>query len=117
MDIVTYALCKKIASAASSGIEKMYVEGTTLYIITKKGETLEIDFPTPEDGVSITAVTIDNNKHLICTMSNGEEIDAGELPVYIPQKGVDYYTEEDKEELVADVVDSVVEESMGLDII
>jgi len=116
MDIVTYALCKKIASAAASGIDRMYVEDTTLYIITKDGETLEIDFPTPEDGVSITAVNIDNNKHLICTMSDGQTIDAGEVPVYIPQKGVDYYTETDKEEIVADVIESV-DESLVLDIV
>ena len=116
MDIVTYALCKKIASAAASGIESMHVEGTTLYIETKDGEILEVNFPVPEDGVSITDVDIDSNHHLICTMSNGETIDAGEVPMYIPQKGVDYYTEEDKEEIVQDVVGQV-SGSLVLDII
>ena len=116
MDIVTYALCKKIASAAASGIDRMYVEETTLYIVTKDGETLEVDFPVPEDGVSITDVSIDNNKHLICTMSNGDTIDAGEVPVYIPQKGVDYYTEEDKEELVSEIKEEI-SESLVLDIV
>lgn len=37
-------------------------------------------FPTPKDGISITAVSIDENNHLICTMSDGSTIDAGELP-------------------------------------
>ena len=116
MDIVTYALCKKIASAAASGIEAMRVDGTTLYIDTKDGETLEVNFPTPQDGISIVDVDIDGNKHLICTMSDGSTIDAGEVPEYIPQKGVDYYTEEDKEELVQDVIESV-SDSLVLDII
>lgn len=107
MDIVTYALCKKIAAAAVSGISGMTVDGQTLSITTKDGQVLTIDFPTPEDGVSITDVTIDENNHIICTMSNGTTEDAGEVPMYIPQKGKDYYTEEDKKEIVADVTESV----------
>ena len=116
MDIVTYALCKKIASGAVSGIKSLRVEDTTLYIETNDGQILEMDFPTPADGISITDVSINNNKHLICAMSNGDTIDAGEVPVYIPQKGVDYFTEEDKEELVAEVVEEV-SDSLVLDII
>ena len=116
MDIVTYALCKKIASAAVSGIKNLRVEDTTLYIETNDGETIEMNFPTPEDGVSIVDVDIDANKHLICTLSTGDTVDAGEVPMYIPQKGVDYYTDEDKEEIVQDVIGSV-EESLVLDII
>lgn len=103
MDIVTYALCKKIAQAAASGIENMWVEGLVLYIQPKEGDILEIEFPTPEDGVSITNVSINNNKHLICTLSNGNTVDAGEVPMYIPQKGVDYFTVEDIEEMTQEV--------------
>ena len=116
MDIVTYALCKKIASAAASGIKRMWIEETTLYIETQDGETLEMDFPTPEDGVSVTNLEINDKKHLICTLSDGNTVDAGIVPEYIPQKGVDYYTEEDKEELVQDVIESV-SDSLVLDII
>ena len=116
MDIVTYALCKKIASAAVSGINSLRVEDTTLYIETNDGNTIEMEFPTPEDGVSIVDIDINNNKHIICTMSDGSTIDAGEIPVYVPRKGVDYYTEEDKEEIIQDVVESI-DESLVLDII
>ena len=116
MDIITLALCKKIASAAVSGIKSLRVEGTTLYIETNDGDILEMVFPTPEDGVSITDVEINNNKHLICTLSDGNVVDAGEVPVYIPQKGVDYYTEEDKEELVSEVTEEV-SESLVLNIV
>ena len=108
MDIITYALTKKIAEAAASGIERMWVEGLTLYIQPKEGDVMTIEFPTPEDGKSIINVMInEDNHHLICTMSDSSIIDAGELPVYIPQKGVDYYTEEDKEEIVQDVLGSI----------
>jgi len=115
MDIVTYALCKKIASSAVSGIKDLRVEGTTLYIETNDGNTIEMDFPEPEDGVSVVDVDI-INKHLICTMSNGDTIDCGEVPVYIPQVGVDYFTDEDKEEMVQEVKEEV-SDSFVLDII
>ncbi len=116
MDIITYALCKKIAAAAASGIDRMWVEGLTLYIQPKEGNIIEIEFPTPEDGVSIVSTEIDANRHLICTMSDGTTIDAGEVPVYIPQKGVDYFTDEDKEEMTQEVKEEV-SESLVLDII
>ena len=116
MDIVTYALCKKIASSAVSGIKDLRVEDTTLYIETNDGQILEMVFPTPKDGVSITDIDINNNKHLICTMSDGTTIDAGEVPMYIPQVGVDYFTEEDKEEMVSEVKQEI-SDSLVLDII
>lgn len=107
MDIVTYVLCKKIAEAAASGIERMYVEGLTLYIVPKQGETIEINFPEPENGISIINVSMNENRHLICTMSDSSIIDAGELPVYIPQKGVDYFTDEEKQEMVQEVLNEI----------
>lgn len=79
MDIVTYALCKKIAKAAVSGIKNITINGTDLVIETNDGVKLTMHFPTPKDGVSIVNVEIDKNKHLICTMSDGSTIDAGEI--------------------------------------
>lgn len=35
------------------------------------------------DGISITNVSIDASKHLICTLSDGNTIDAGEIPTII----------------------------------
>lgn len=80
MDIVTYALCKRLAKSAVTGISKLSVDGTTLKIILNDGSVLNMEFPTPLDGKSITNVTINDDKHLICTLSSGEEIDAGKLP-------------------------------------
>ena len=33
------------------------------------------------DGVSIVGITVDNNRHIICAMSDGTTIDAGAIPV------------------------------------
>jgi hypothetical protein len=79
MDILTLALCKKIAAGAVSGISNLEIDNTTLKITTNDGQTLDMVFPTPEDGTSITDIKIDENNHLLCTMSNGLVIDAGEL--------------------------------------
>ena len=47
-------------------------------------QTLDIDvYPKGNDGadgVSIAGVTVNQQRHLICTMSNGTTIDAGEVP-------------------------------------
>ncbi len=83
MDVVTYALCKKLASSAVSGIKGLQIDGTNLIITTNDGNTLTMEFPVPKDGengLSIQNVTIDSNSHLICTMSDGSTIDAGVLP-------------------------------------
>ena len=116
MDIVTYALCRKLCASIAGGIKSMRVEGLTLYIETLDNQTLEIHFPTPKDGVSITDVNINQNHHLICIMSDGNTVDAGEVPYYIPQKGVDYYTQADKEELVQEVTEEL-SDSLTLTII
>lgn len=81
-----YALAKKIAEAAVSGVDSMSVDEQTLNIECNDGTHLEMDFPTPEDGVSIVDVKINNKSHLICTMSDGNTIDAGEMPT-IPGGG------------------------------
>ena len=77
MDIVTYALCKKLAAGAVSGVQSMSVVNQTLIIECKDGTHLEMNFPTP---VSIVDADIDDNGHLILTLSDGSEIDAGLIP-------------------------------------
>lgn len=88
MDVITLALCEKIASGAVSGVAGMSVDGQTLNIECNDGTHLEMEFPTPADGVSIVDVDITAQKHLICTLSDGNIIDAGEVPTvqgYSPQ--------------------------------
>lgn len=88
MDVITLALCEKIASGAVSGVAGMSVDGQTLNIECNDGTHLEMEFPTPADGASIVDVEITAQRHLICTLSNGDTIDAGEVPTvegYSPQ--------------------------------
>ncbi len=74
MDIITYALAKKIAAYALSGVESMSVNGQVLTIKTNSGQELQMTFPTPKDGLSITDVDVDENNHLVCTLSDGSNI-------------------------------------------
>lgn len=88
MDIISYVLSKRIAEGAVSGVRDMSVDGQTLNIECNDGTHLEMNFPTPADGASIVDVDITAQKHLICTLSDGNTIDAGEVPTvqgYSPQ--------------------------------
>ena len=88
MDVISYVLSKRIAEGAVSGVDSMSVDGQTLTINCKDGTVLEMDFPTPEDGISIVDVDVTAERHLICTMSDGNAIDAGMVPTvqgYSPQ--------------------------------
>ena len=74
MDVLVYAIAKKIAAYAMSGVSSMSVNGQTLTIQTNSGQTLQMTFPTPKDGLSITDVDIDENNYLVCTLSDGTTI-------------------------------------------
>lgn len=123
MDIITYALCKKLAAGAVSGISNMEVQDNTLIITQNNGSQVTMDFPVPEDGVSIENIKIDTDGSLLCYLSNGEIIDAGTVPAVkgdpgkTPVKGVDYFTEDEIEELKAEVRQEVIDESFSLEII
>ena len=79
MDKVTYALCKKIASSALSGVEEYGIDGQSLIITTKDGETLTMDFPTPEDGRGIEFIDFDEDNHLIIHYTDGVVDDKGAI--------------------------------------
>lgn len=88
MDVISYVLSKRIAEGAVSGVAGMSVDGQTLNIECTDGTHLEMEFPTPADGASIVDVEVTAQRHLICTLSNGNTIDAGEVPTvqgYSPQ--------------------------------
>ena len=87
MDIITYALCKKIAAHALSGVQSMSVNGQTLTINTKDSGVLTITFPTPKDGVSVTDIDINANNQIVFIMSNGSEIISGKIPTVKGDKG------------------------------
>lgn len=82
MDIVTYALAKKMCAAAASGISNIEINGTTMTMTTNSGQTFNMTFPIPANGVdgkSITGIEMNEENHLICTLSDGSTIDAGAI--------------------------------------
>ena len=80
MDITTYALSKKIAAHALSGVQSMSVSGQTLTINTKDSGVLTMTFPTPKDGVSVTDIDVNANNQIVFTMSDGSEFISGKIP-------------------------------------
>lgn len=74
MDAVTYALSKRIAASALSGVASMTVEDTTLKIVTNDGTNLNMVFPKPKDGVSIVDVDFNDRCEMVCKMSDGSVI-------------------------------------------
>ena len=87
MDIITYSLSKKIAASAVSGVSSMSVDGTTLNIDTNDGQRLQMVFPQPKDGVSVTDIDVNANNQIVFTMSDGTEFISGEIPTVKGDKG------------------------------
>ena len=87
MDLITYALCKKIAASAVSGVQSMSVSGQTLTINTKDSGVLTMTFPTPKDGVSVADIDVNVNNQIVFTMSDGTEIISGKIPTVKGDKG------------------------------
>ena len=98
MDIISYSLSKKIASSAVSGVSSMSVSGTTLNIDTNDGQRLQMVFPQPKDGLSVTDIDVNANNQIVFTMSDGTEFISGKIPTVKGDKGdpftYDDFTEE-----------------------
>lgn len=76
--ITAYALSKKIALGAVSGISDISLENGQLKFQFNNGSFASMAIPLPSDGISVTNIKILNG-HLICSLSNGTIIDAGEM--------------------------------------
>ena len=87
MDLISYALSKKVAASAVSGVKSMSVEGKTLKIVTNDSGTLTMTFPTPKDGVSVVDIDVNTNNQIVFTMSDGTEIISGKIPTVKGDKG------------------------------
>lgn len=87
MDVVTYALLNKKIKGLTSGVKSANVQGHSIIFELNDGSTQTMTFDQPADGISITDVDINADKHLICTMSDGTSIDAGEIPTIKGDKG------------------------------
>lgn len=75
MDIVTYALAKKMASSVASGITEVRTDGTNIKFKTADGNWFTVKLN------SVSNATVSANGHLIIELSDGTSIDAGVLPV------------------------------------
>ena len=87
MDVISYALSKKIAAHVVSGIQSMSVNGQTLTINTKDSGVLTMTFPTPKDGVSVTDIDVNANNQIVFTMSDGSEFISGKIPTVKGEPG------------------------------
>lgn len=122
MDMVTYALCKKLVASVASGITDIEIQDTTMIITDANGQKHTMVFPTPKDGVSIVDVEVDMDNNLICHLSDGSTVDAGPIPAIkgepgeTPVKGVDYFTEAEVAQ-IKDEIKAEVEQSYELQII
>lgn len=90
MDVISYALSKKIAASAVSGVQSMSVSGQTLTINTKNSGVLTMTFPKPsngKDGISVTDIDVNANNQIVFTMSDGSEIISGKIPTVKGDKG------------------------------
>lgn len=85
--IAVYALLNKKIKGLISGIQGVSISGTTITFTMVDGTKEIMTFPTPADGVSITDVDVDTDKHLIVTLSDGNTVDAGEIPTVKGDKG------------------------------
>ena len=102
MHIITYALSKKIAAHALSGVQSMSINGQTLIINTKDGGVLTMTFPTPKDGVSVTDIDVNANNQIVFTMSDDTEFISGEIPTVKGDKGDPFkYSDFTPEQLTA----------------
>ena len=75
MDIVTYALAKKMASSVASGITEVKTNGTNISFKTAEGEWFTVKLN------SVEGATVSATGHLIINLTDGTTIDAGVLPV------------------------------------
>lgn len=89
MDVITLAMAKKYANSLKSGISSAKAEKGKLLLTLENGQTVEVELPV---GVSVTNLKIIDN-HLKCELSNGEVVDAGELP---SSNQIDLYINDEK---------------------
>ena len=75
MDVVTYALAKKMASSVASGIKEVQTDGTNIRFKTADDKWFTVKLNSVEDA------TISGTGHLIIELTDGTTIDAGVLPV------------------------------------
>lgn len=103
MDWLDVRLANEFATRVAAGFSKVEVDGMNIIFTLNDGTITTLTVPTPADGISVTGLHIDDDGSLICTLSDGTEIDAGGVPFVKPERGVDYWTPEDQAAIDADI--------------
>ena len=99
IDILTLSKAKKYTDLAQLGLVSIEVDGTNIILTKEDGSKAVVVVPTPNDGISIENVKVENNQ-IVCTMSDGTIINAGEIKVDSSSLELDnYYTKKDSDEL------------------
>lgn len=93
----TLAAARNYTNLVAAGLTSIRVDGDRVYFtLAATGEEVYITVPTvpgPE-GTSIVDVAINDEGHLICTLSDGTEIDAGQA------EGIDELTNDQMTDLL-----------------
>ena len=114
MDIVTYKLAQKYANKVAAGFSSVTVDGLDIIFTLNDGKTATITVPYPkgekgDDGESAYQIWLDEGnvgtEQDFLDSLKGENGTDGHDGVdgHTPVKGTDYWTTQDKQEIVTDV--------------
>lgn len=114
--IIALKKAKDYTDLAQLGLTSITVSGTDIVLRRTDGSTAVVSVPEPEDGVSVTNMTIDADNHLICTMSDNSTIDAGVIPTVSTEVEtlVETKVDEKIDEKLADAVADEVANQLNL---
>lgn len=110
MDIIDIAIAKAYTDLSQLGLTSISVNGLDIILEKSDGSTAVVSVPEPEDGVSVSSMSIDDNGHLICTMSDGTINDAGEVPTITTE--VETIVEEKVQEKIETQLDDTIQEKV-----
>ncbi len=113
MDIVTLALAKAYANKVAAGYSSIIAEGNTLIFKYNDGTEAKVTIPAVE-GKSAYQIWLEQGntgtEQDFLNVLKGEQGPKGEdgLDGYTPVKGVDYWNEEDKQEVKGFIDNSIM---------
>ena len=108
--IIALKKAKDYTDLAQLGLTSITVSGTDIVLRRTDGSTAVVSVPEPEDGVSVSNMEIDTNNHLICTMSDSTQIDAGVIPTVSGE--VETIVEEKVQEKIETQLDDTIQEKV-----
>lgn len=108
--IVALKKAKDYTDLAQLGLTSISVNGLDIILEKSDGSTAIVSVPKPEDGVSVTGMSIDENNCLVCELSDGSSINAGEVPTITTE--VETIVEEKVQEKIETQLDDTIQEKV-----